>query len=296
MLSITSTVKSDLYRVGYIDLKTLKPSDIPEQRPMYMESLSETRGEFMNKIQGVMDRIAVDTFNSEIKLDSYLQEAEEHVNAFFNSMKGAVNLSPLDAEELVREEVERQKRFYTSINELVRKMPDGRVISPDKIFEYPYWDHAPSRGCNIRSRATTLYAFPRLPASTVHYLTLKQGPIPANIIHVSQDYILMLPYAQDLSEDLRELFIGLVGTVGKVRDERLEDELRVKKNFLSVITEQKVYQHILDELLKDYGAQVIQVGHQSTNVSYIHTGMEEDLPRLWRTIYFDWAENWRRHQ
>ena len=81
-----------------------------------------------------------------------------------------------------------------------------------------------------------------------------------------------------------------------IQVDEFETEMRVHENFFSLITEEKVYQKTLDKILKHYGGLAIQVGHQSNNTAYIHTGLEEDLPRLWRTLYFDWKGNWRRHQ
>ena len=69
----------------------------------------------------------------------------------------------------------------------------------------------------------------------------------------------MLPYGQDLSEELRSLFINLSGTTGKVNIDGIE--VRIRKNYLSMITEEKVYQKTLNKILKEYGGLAIQVGH-----------------------------------
>jgi hypothetical protein len=49
----------------------------------------------------------------------------------------------------------------------------------------------------------------------------------------------MLPYGHDLSEELRSLFINLSGTTGKANIDGIE--VRIRKNYLSMITEEKVY-------------------------------------------------------
>lgn len=273
----------------------MKPSDIPEQRPMFVESIGETKAKFMTEIQEVMNRVAFDAFNGETFIEKYIQGLEEPRNFFFNSMKGSINVSEQDVEELIREEVKRQEKFYRAIRELAEKF-EGNVLPPDQIVEYPHWDHLPSKGCNIRSGTTVFYAYPRLPSSTVHYLELTQGPTPGHVLHVTSEYILMLPYGQDLSEIHRTLLMEIAGTTGKIKDDRVKDELRIRKNFLFLITEEKVYEKTLSELLKEYDGMAIQVGHQSTNIAYIYTGLEEELPRLWNTLYFDWQGNWERHQ
>lgn len=263
---------------------------------MYMGSIGETKEKFMTEIEEVMDRVALDAFNGETFIDTYIQALEEPRNFFYNSMKGSINISQSDVEEMMREEVKRQEAFYRTIKKLADLMPEEKVIQPNETVEHPNWEHPPSLGCNIMSGSTVLYAYPRLPSSTTHYMPLKQGPVSAHVIHVADEYILMLPYGQDLSEEHRRLLTELAGTTGKVNDDRIGDELRIRKNFLSLITEEKVTQNTLDELLKDYGGLAIQVGHHSTSTAYIHTGLEEELPRLWSTIYFEWKGNWMRHQ
>ena len=274
----------------------MKPSDIPEQRPRFMKSIGETKTKFMAEIQKTMDRVALDAFNGETFIKKYIQGLEEPRNFFFNSMKGSINISQSDVEALLREEVKIQTAFYRAINELVYTLPEGKVLPPDQIVESPHWDHSPSLGCNIRSGETVFYAYPRLPSSTVHYLTLTQGPTSGHVIHVTKEYILMLPYGQGLSETHRTMFMELAGTIGKFNDDLVKDELRIRKQFMSLVTEEKMDQKTLEKLLEKYDGLAIQVGHQSTNIAYIHTGLKEELPRLWNTLYFEWKGNWERHQ
>ena len=268
---------------------------MPEQSPMYMESLVDTRIEFENAIQNIIKRIALDTHNSENNIETYIVEAEEPFKEYFNNMKGATNIHMYSVEELLRAEAERQNSFYSSIRSDLSSL-NAETVPPDTIIEYPHWGHMPSPGCNIRIGATVLYAFPRTPASTVHYLTLKQGPIPANLVHVTDDYILMLPFRQDLNKETRTGLIELSGFSGKVNDKRLKDELRIKKGYITLITEEKFEKKTLDELIKEYGVKSVMIGRQSSNTAYIHTGEEDNMPRLWSIIYFNWNENWRRHQ
>jgi hypothetical protein len=72
---------------------------MPEQRPMYMENLRDTRIEFENAIQIIINRIALDTHNSKNNIDTYILEAEEPFNRYFNNMKGATNIHMYSVEE-----------------------------------------------------------------------------------------------------------------------------------------------------------------------------------------------------
>ena len=269
---------------------------MPEQRPMYIESIGETKGKFMSEIEEVMKRIAVDAYKGNTYPETYLKDLKEPRTFFYRSMKGTIPITPEDVEELVIAEVNRQEEFYLAIRKLTDKITQGKILPPDKIVEHPHWDHRPSFGCNIRSGSTVLYTYPRLPASTEQFLTLKQAPVPSNVIHVEEEYILMLPYGQDFNRGLREIFSEFSGDMDKLYEEEIGVELMIHDKFLSLITEEIVYQKSLDKILKDYDGLAVQVGRQSSNTAYIHTGMEENLPRLWRTIYFDWNGNWRRHQ
>lgn len=263
---------------------------------MYKESIGETKEKFMREIEEVMERIALDVFNGEKFMETYIHDLEEPRNFFYRSMKGTIPVIPEDIEELVMNEVNRQEAFNSTIMKLAEKINEGKVIPPNQIVAYPYWEHTPSFGCNIRSGSTFLYAYPRLPSSTEHFLTLKQAPVPANVIHVNENYILMLPYGQDLSEDLRNNFSELIGRGKTIQVDEIDDQIRVHEKFFSLVTEERVSKKTLDTILKEYDGLAIQVGNKSNNTAYIHTGLEEGLPKLWRTIYFDWKGNWRRHQ
>jgi len=37
------------------------------------------------------------------------------------------------------------------------------------------------------------------------------------------------------------------------------------------------------------------VGYPGRNIAILYTGLEESIERLWRTIYFDWDEMWKRY-
>ena len=82
---------------------------------MYMESLVDTRIEFENAIQNIIKRIALDAHNSENNIETYIVEAEEPFNEYFNNMKGATNIHMYSVEELLRAEADRQNNFYRSI-------------------------------------------------------------------------------------------------------------------------------------------------------------------------------------
>jgi hypothetical protein len=286
----------DLYPMYYVCLNILKPSDIPEQRPMYWGSIGETKAKFREEIEKVMERIAIDAYNGETFSDTYILDLEEPRNFFYKSLKGPIPITSTDVRELIMVEVKRQESFYSSIKDLADSLPRAKVLQPNQIVEDPHWEHKPSYGCNIRLGSTVLYAYPRLPSSTEHFLTLNQGPIPANIIHVDEDYILMLPYGQDLSKEIKIAFKELSGNGHTIKVEEFEEEIIVNGKFFYLLTEEKVFQKTLDKILEIYGGLVFQVGRQSNNTSYIHTGLEESLPRLWSTIYFEWKGNWMRHQ
>jgi hypothetical protein len=262
---------------------------------MNMNGLIDTRKEFEKSIKETMLQIAVDTYHNRVDVQAYTKILGLAHEKFFNSMKGATNVHTNDVEELIESEIRRQKALYKRLEALEPFFDTVKPLNPSDIYASAHWDHGPSYGCNVEINRTRFYALPRVPCSTTEYITVKQAPIPANIVKIDQDMILMLPYSEDPSEETRKQLNKMLTASGQVNEEGIEDPIKIRENYLWVNSEQKLDERLIISLIEKYKADAIMVGYPGRNLAIIYTGLEESIERLWKTIYFDWDDTWRRY-
>lgn len=273
----------------------MKPTDIPEQRPYSMEVLIDTRKEFEKSINKTMLQIAVDAYQQNVDKQSYIETLGLAHEKFFNSMKGATNVHMVDVEELVFAEINRQEALHKQIEALEPHFDTVKPLNPSDIYASAYWEHGPSYGLNVEINHTRFYALPRISCSTTEYITVKQAPVPANIIKIDQDMILMLPYREDPSEKTRNQLNKLLTVSGQVNEEGINDPIKVRENYLWVHSEKRLDEQIINSLIEKYKTAAFMVGYPERNLAIIYTGVEESIERLWKTMYFDWGDMWRRY-
>lgn len=260
-----------------------------------MGGVTETRKEFANAIRKLMLRVAVDTYHDRVDRTAYTEALGNAHDKFFNTMKGATNIHKVNIQELIDSEITRQKALYTRLNELKPFFDSVKPLDPSGLVALPYWEHGPSHGCNVEINGSRFYAAPRVPCSTNEYITVKQAPVPANIIMIDRDMILMLPYGVDPSEETRKQFSKILDVSGKITEEGFKEPIHVMKNYLWVHSEEKLDERLIIELIKKYEADAFMVGYPGKNIAIIYTGLEESIERLWQKLYFDWGDIGERY-
>ena len=259
-----------------------------------MEGIRETTQRFREAINQTTHRIAIDTYHKQQKPEQYHETLDQAHEAYYRSMKGTTNTHQTDIDTLIDSEMRRQKKLHERIEELAPYFDSVKPLDPTNITAYPYWDHEPSHGLNIEINQTRFYAAPRVPCNTKDYATLKQAPVPANIVYINKDMILMRPYREDPSEKTRRQLNKLLETSGKVTEETLDAPLHVKKNYLWTNSEKKIDEFEINRLITKYSVDAFVVGYPSSNIAIIYTGQEETMERLWKESYFS-VEVWRRY-
>ena len=268
---------------------------MPEQRPADMNAVVDTRKEFEAAIKETMHRIAIDAFNGSPQPEGYREALDQAYERYFNSMKGATNTHQSDVYELIDAEIGRQKALYKQIEELKPYFDTVKPLDPSSIYAVPFWDHSPSHGVTVEINNTRFYAAPRVPCSATDYITVKQAPVPANIVYINHDMILMLPYWENTTEETHKQLNKLMDASGVVTEEEIDAPIHVKKNYLWVHSEKRIDQRVIERLMTKYGADAFMVGYPARNIAIIYTGLEDSIERLWSTIYFRWDEMWKRY-
>ena len=260
-----------------------------------MDQVHETTRVFIEALKQTIHRIAIDTYHDKQQPEIYRETLDHAFERYFRSMKGATNTQLEDIHELIIGETRRQTALYKSIAELKPYFDSLKPLDPTNLYAYPYWDHGPSHGLNIEINGTRFYAAPRVPCSTNEYITVKQAPVPANIVLINHDMILMLPYREDPTEETLRQLNKLLDVSGKIEEEGIIEPIHVAKNYLWVHSEEKIDERLINNLMGKYGVDAFMVGYPGRNLAIIYTGLEESIERLWGTMYFDWGEMWRRY-
>ncbi len=241
-----------------------------------------------------MHQIAIDTYHDRIQPEKYHETLDQAHETYYRSMKGTTNTHQTDIDELIDAEINRQKKLHQSIEELKPYYDTVKPLDPAELIVYSYWDHSPSHGFNVEINHTRFYAASRVPCSTKEYATVKQAPIPANIVYINKDMILMLPYYEDPSEHTREQLNKHLGTSGIITEETIDSPIHVKKNYLWTNSDVKIDECEINRLMEKYSVDAFVVGYPGRNIAIIYTGLEESIERLWKESYFS-AETWRRY-
>lgn len=272
----------------------MKPSDIPEQRPASIEGLRETTRRFREAVNKTMHQIAIDTYQKDVQPQKYHKTLDQAHEAYYRSMKGTTNTHQSDVDELIIAEINRQDALYRCIEKLSTFFEKVKPLDPTELVSYPYWDHGPSQGINVEINNTRFYAAPRVPCSTDMYATLKQAPVPANIVYITEDTILMLPYRENPSAETRRQLNQLLDVSGQFSEEEVDESIHLRKNYLWVNSEKKIDERVIIGLIEKYGVDAFMVGYPARNIALIYTGLEDSMERLWKDTYFS-QEIWRRY-
>lgn len=259
-----------------------------------MDGIRETTQKFRDIITKTLHQIAIDAYHNEIQPEKYHMTLDQAHEAYYRSMKGTTNTHQTDVDNIIDAEINRQKRLHQSIKTLEPGFDAVKPLDPTEIIAYPYWDHGPSHGLNIEINHTRFYAIPRVPCSTKDYATVKQDPVPANIVLINRDMILMLPYHEDPTEHTRDQLNKYLGTSGIITEEAIDSPIHVKKNYLWTNSMVKIDEREVNNLIEKYSVDAFVVGYPSQNIAIIYTGLEESIERLWKETYFS-AETWRRY-
>ncbi len=262
---------------------------------MDMNGVVDTRKQFRKALDETMSKIAIDTYQGTVDQEETIETINPEYERFFNSMKGATNIHMTDVEELVEAEIKRQKELYIEIEKLKPVFDSVKTLEPSGLAAFPHWNHGPSRGLNININGVWFYASPRVPCSTDEYITVKQAPVPANIVMINKAMILMLPYGEDPSEKTRKQLNTLIPASGQITEEGFKDPIRVRTNYLWIHSEETIDNRLINSVMEKYGADAFMVGYPGRNIALIYTGLEDSIEQLWRTLYFDWGDMWRRY-
>jgi hypothetical protein len=260
-----------------------------------MDHVIETKRIFKQTLQQTMHQIAIDTYNKEPQPEKYSEVLDQAYEKYFRSMKGATNINHEDVHKLIQAESQRQKKLHDNIESLKPQFENIKTLDPTDLYAHPYWDHGLSYGVNIQINNAIFYIVPRVPCSTTEYATLKQAPIPANIILINTDIILMLPHREEPSKKTLKRLTQLTHTSDKIKEEEISETIHVRKNFLWTNSNKKIDEQIINKIMKKNKADAFMVGYPVKNIAIIYTGLEKSIESLWKTMYFDWDKMWRRY-
>lgn len=263
--------------------------------------IREIREDFEACLREVLDELALRVSRGETGVAAALElEAYECQTRFFRSMMGAANILEEDVREALAAAEARQRRLYGDLRSLVDHLSDrgvrAEIIPPDRCLADPYWDTGLITGCNVEVDGAHLYAFPLLPAATTCWGALVQEPVAAEVLNAGESLVILLPCGQDLGERSRAALQEILGIPRDVRDEFPGAHVAtLGGGFLLLDTSERYSDVELRELKEGHRVHAVVKVNSGSFTGFIYTGEEDRLPKILRTVFFEWHGNWRRY-
>jgi hypothetical protein len=135
---------------------------------------------------------------------------------YFNSMKGATNLSADDIRSVIAAEAERQRAFYEALREMAGQFSGHGVVfeilPPGEIYSDPVWNIPLSIGTTVRVEGRAyITAFCPSAAATNDYMAPRQDPVAASLIYMDDKVMLFMQHDQDPGEPFAAACASLWG-------------------------------------------------------------------------------------
>ena len=272
------------------DMMAIPPENMEQRIAGTQEDMAnyvqECKRELRDCMLQVYLKIAQDAYEcrNEVSQD-VIQEAVYCHESYFNSMKGATNLSEDDVRLAVASEIERQGGFYKRLRELADKFASHgvsfEILEPGDIYSDPMWDIGACVGTSVRIASKAyLFAAPTCAAKTYDYMALRQDPVAAQIIYMDENLMLFAQHDQDLSEAFWQAYRQLFDKPHDVKADFPDAWAAVVAgNALLIDAKDALGDAGLERLMAKYGVAGVIMANSSTFTARLYVG-EHQLSKL----------------
>ena len=255
-----------------------------------MQDSSSSIGIFLRCLEGVLTGIARELHSSAVP-DSkgFAREAEGCYNLYTETLKQKLSASIGDVTDFIRYQGEKQRAFFESLGELCalagKKGISLEILSPGEYLSPAYWDTGVVPGVSLRlSRRHILTAYPLTPAKTEYFQTLTQGPLAADLVWVTERYMLFLQQDQDpdgeSKQNLEKLFgplafedVNLKGFGPEIRPRGIR-----RSNIILALSEDVPEEKTLKRIMKKFGIPAVLVSEMEGFYTELYAGAENKMP------------------
>ncbi|MBI2184534.1 MAG: hypothetical protein HYU39_06200 [Thaumarchaeota archaeon] len=206
---------------------------------------------------------------------------------YFQTMKGATNITEEAIEKLMRTEFERQIRFYAKLEKIREHFQhlSGSWVRfgiqfPDRLDRGYDWQTGLTVGCNISVGSTGFFAFPLVDARTATY-----GKERCRVLYVDKDCVITLASVPAAVEPFQSPEVWAEEFAQQGRDS-VKDVSRdfpqtrtavAYGNFLLLDSEETFSHKELAALREKHGVHAIVKADSTNRQALIYTG-QEDIP------------------
>jgi len=272
------------------DIMAIPPENMEQRIAGTQEDMTnyvqECKHELRDAMLQVYLKIAQDAYKGRNAVSQDVaREAVQCFKNYFDSMKGATNLSADDVKLSVEDEAERQGRFHKRLCELSDKFKSNsasfEVLPPGDIYSDPMWDLGVCVGTSVRiANKAYLYAAPTCAARTYDYMALRQDPVAAQLIYLDDCLMLFAKDDQDLGEGFWQAYRKLFDKPKDVKADFPSSWATViAGNALFIDTKDTFSDDELQELMDKYGVAGVIMANSSTFVARLYVG-EHQLSKL----------------
>ncbi|MBN1183153.1 MAG: hypothetical protein JXB49_12745 [Bacteroidales bacterium] len=222
-------------------------------------------------------------------IDAFIKNTEPSMDSIFcyekfNAMvKGTTNLLESDFVEFISKREDMYKALYSEIQALKAKFENEglkvKIEAPGSYKSWPYWDMGIEPGLNLLINGDTyLYISIPVNATTSYYNTLNQGPLAADVIAITEKYMILFPANQKGGENFFRVIKNMYNSPQNITDqvEEARQAYLVEKSHLFIETG---IHYTLDgkkELIKKFKVRAIFIGNASDFTGEIFINEDTD--------------------
>jgi hypothetical protein len=205
-----------------------------------------------------------------------------------------VPLEDGDVPAAVEAEVHRQAKLFLGLKELSETFEEKGLeftpMSPDKVYRDHYWHTGYVHGCSVQTPGYQfLFAIPLMPMFHNQYMSLAAGPVPGNLLYVTEDLALILPYGEDPKEGFVEAGKDLWGETEEL-ELRLPGAIQAwsRGNFLYIVSRAGINDEELLRVRSEFEVPAVLVADQEAGTERLQCQKPERMLTYFLDIESDW--------
>jgi len=268
-----------------------RPPEYMEQHiagsPQDMASyVSNCKAELKDCIMEVFAAISQDAYSGRgSSLPDLIQRGILCHERYFNSMKGATNLSAGDIRSAIIAEAERQQNLYMALRDMAAQFAGHgvklEILPPGEVYSDPVWNIPLSVGTTVRVESRTyITAFCPSAAATNDYMAPRQDPVAARLIYMDKSMMLFMQHDQDPGETFAAACTSLWGQpVDVLSDFGGAWAAQLSGGVLLLDTAESVSDEEVGRLMQKYGVHGVIVANSGNFIARLYT-TQKSISRL----------------
>ena len=240
---------------------------------------------FRNCLEGILLGIAREcAADRQPDAEAFTREAEATYSLSARILGTSLPVTLTEAEAFIEKEAGRLTRFYGGLKDFAHAGEANgipvEILEPGEYLTPTYWDTGIIPGCTVRiNRKHHITAYPLSPARTEYFLTLTQGPLAADLLWITESYMLFMQQDQDPDLEVHAALAGWL-RIPPFEDIHLPGFTKGirRSNIILALSDQEGEEETLIGIMEQYGVPAVLVSGIDGFYSELYPGPDNMLP------------------